>query len=146
MAVARERAGGEVEQRVAEDNGVAEMYKYGGAFSLIGLEFFYKPEEDAPEMKIRLEGLHRDGETYRARDVRADKPLEDSVHPRELTIGLATRRRRDPVIMLLRNLKMPTEPCLDPLLDGPSNGQGDFRTPEIQVRPHAEGRRQSAPA
>jgi hypothetical protein len=39
MAVAGNRGGEEVNEEVPDDKVVAEMYKYGGAFSLIGLEF-----------------------------------------------------------------------------------------------------------
>jgi hypothetical protein len=43
MAVGGEGRGEEVEQQVRDDNTVSEMYKYGGAFALIGLEFDYRP-------------------------------------------------------------------------------------------------------
>lgn len=145
MAVAGDRGGEEVEQRVEDDRMVAEMYKLGGAFSLVRLEFYYKPAADAPEIRIKLDGLLRDGETYRATDVRADRPLEDGFHQRELRIGLRTRGPRDPVIKLLKQLKMPTGAYIDPLLDEPSNGLDDFLTPESQVRPHAKGRAAPAP-
>jgi hypothetical protein len=145
MAVARDRGGEEVEQRVEDDRMVAEMYKLGGAFSLVGLEFYYKPAADAPKISVKLDGLFRDGETYRATDVRAGRPLEDGFHPRELRIGLRTRGPRDPVIKLLKQLKMPTGAYIDPLLDKPSNGLDDFQTPESQMRPHAEGRAAQAP-
>jgi hypothetical protein len=130
MAVAGDRGGEEVEQRVEDERMVAEMYKYGGAFSLVGLEFYYKPAADAPEIRVKLDGLFRNGETYRATDVRAGRPLEDGFHPRELRIGLRTRGQRDPVIKLLKQLKMPTEAYIDPLLDEPSNGLDDYQTPD----------------
>jgi hypothetical protein len=145
MAMEGNGRGEEVEQLGIEENTVAEIYKYGGAFLLVGLEFFYKTEDGSPEMRIQLDGLQRDGGTYRATDVRADKRLEDSFHLKELTVGLGTRGRRDPVIMLMKSLKMPVDAYLDPLLDGPSSGLGEFQTPESQVRPHAEMRRPSAP-
>lgn len=145
MAVAGNRGGEEVEQRVEDERMVAEMYKYGGAFSLVGLEFFYRPTEGAPEIRVRLDSLLRDGETYRATDVRANTPLEDGFQPKELRIGLGTRERRDPVIKLLRQLKMPTEPYIDPLLNEASEGLEEFQTPGSQGRAHAERREAATP-
>jgi hypothetical protein len=144
MAVAEDRRGEKVEQRVHDNNTVAEMYKYGGAFALIGLEFFYQRKEGGPPIEIRLDGLHRDGETYRAADVETEKPMEDSFHPRELTVGKGTRGRRDPVILLMRQLKMNNfEQYLDPLVEEQPVRQADFHTPESQFGLHAEERRVS---
>jgi hypothetical protein len=143
MAVAEERRGEEVDQQLREDNTVSEMYKYGGAFALISLEFDYKPREDAQMIRVRLNGLHGNGKTYRAIDVKTSRPLEDSVHPRELTIGRTPRGRRDPVILLLQKLKMPTEAYLEPLAERPRSGLRDYFTPESQFGLHAEERRAS---
>jgi hypothetical protein len=143
MAVGGEGRGEEVEQRVRDDNTVSKMYKYGGAFALIGLEFDYRPRKDAPAIRVRLNGLHGNGETYRATDVRAGKPLEDNIHPKELTIARMSKGARDPVIILLKKLKMPTEPYLDPLAERPRSGLGDYFTPETQLGLHAEERRMS---
>jgi hypothetical protein len=145
MAVAGNRGGEEVEQRVEDERMVAKMYKYGGAFSLVGLEFFYRPTEGAPEIRVRLDGLLRDGETYRATDKRANRPLEDSFQPKELRVGLRTRGQRDPVIKLLRQLKMPTEPYINPLLNEASEGLKEFQTPGSQGREHAKRRGAATP-
>lgn len=106
MAVAGQGVGEEIEQEIEDDKLVSELYKYGGAFSLVGLEFFYKQREDAPALRIRLEGLLRDGESYRAKDVRTERELEDGFQPQELTVGRGSRGRRDSVILLMRRLKM----------------------------------------
>jgi hypothetical protein len=146
MAVAGRGGGEEVEQRVVDDeNLVAEMYKYGGAFSLVGLEFDFRAREDAPALRIKLDGLLKDGETYRATDVRADKPLEDAFHPKELMVERASRGRRDPVILLMRRLNMNPEAYLDPLAARSGSGLGDYLTPETQIGQRAERRRASMP-
>jgi hypothetical protein len=75
--------------------------------------------------------------------VRVGKPLEDSIHPKELTIARMSKGARDPVIILLKKLKMPTEPYLDPLAERPRSGLGDYFTPETQLGLHAEERRLS---
>jgi hypothetical protein len=95
-------------------------------------------------MRIRLDGLLGNGEAYRATDVWADRQLEDSFQPGELHVGLRTRGSTNPVIKLLKGLKMPYEQYLDPLLEGPSNEGAEYQTHESQVRPHAEGRGMSA--
>jgi hypothetical protein len=141
MAVASQREGEEVEQAAEGDNTVADIYKYGGAFALIGLEFFYREGENAPEIRVRLNGLHGNGETYRATDVRTERRLENSVHPKELKTGRGTRGGRDPVILLMKQLNMPTEAYLDPHAERPSSGIGIFRTPEDQFRGPVEERR-----
>jgi hypothetical protein len=145
MAVAGQGAGKEVEQEIQDEKLVAELYKYGGAFSLVGLEFFYKQRKDAPALRIRLEGLLRDGESYRAKDVRTEKELEDSFQPRELTVGKGTRGRRDPVILLMRRLKMNPEAYLDHLAARPPSGLGEYLTPETQFGLRMEGQRGSEP-
>jgi hypothetical protein len=145
MAVAGQGAGKEVEQQIEDENLVAEMYKYGGAFSLVGLEFFYKAREDLPATRIRLDGLLKDGESYRAKDVRTDRPMEDAFHPRELTVGKGTRGGRDPVIKLMRSLKMNPEAYLDPLALQSNSGLGEFITPETRFAPRVDERRTSAP-
>jgi hypothetical protein len=143
MAVAGQGVGEEVEQEIEDDKLVTELYKYGGAFSLVSLEFFYKQREDAPALRIRLEGLLRDGESYRAKDVRTERELEDSFQPKELTVGRGTRGRKDPVILLMRRLKMNPEAYLDPLAARTPSGQGEYVTPEQQFGLRTEGRRGS---
>lgn len=64
MAVAGQRTREEVEHNIDDENLVAEMYKYGGAFTLVGLQFDYKPRKNAPVMRVKLDGLLKDGETY----------------------------------------------------------------------------------
>jgi hypothetical protein len=118
------------------------MYKYGGAFSLVGLEFFYRAREDAPELRIGLDGLQRDGESYRATNVRANKPLEDSFQPKELTVKRGSRERRDPVIQLMRRLKINPQQYLEPLLtERSATGLGEYLTPETQFGQQADERR-----
>jgi hypothetical protein len=130
------------EQREEEEEGlVARMYKYGGAFSLIGLTFFYQIKEGERPILICLEGLNRDGESYRAGDVRANQPLADSVTPGELTVEVASKRPRDAVIALLKQLKFPTRPYLDPLADRPASWAGEFWTPEAELGFAERGRR-----
>jgi hypothetical protein len=130
-----------MDQQIDDDKIVAALYKYGGAFSLVGLEFYYRPKEDAPELRIRLDGPQRDGESYRATDVRANKALEDSFHPSELTMMKASRGRRDPVTLLMMRLRINPEEYIDPLGDRPSTRLGDYSTPEAQFGMHAKKRR-----
>jgi hypothetical protein len=125
---------------------VAELYKYGGAFALIGLEFLYQANDELQPSRARLEGMLENGESYRAMNVRILRPLKDAVSPKELTVGLKSRGARDPVIKLMRQLKMPTEPFIDPLMERPPSGMGEYRTPEEELGTGREGYRGAAPS
>jgi hypothetical protein len=87
------RRGGEMEvdQGAPEQGTVAELYKLGGPFALVGLEFDYQARDELQSSRIRLEGMMGNGETYRAVNVRTLRPLEDAVSPKELTVGLKSR-------------------------------------------------------
>jgi hypothetical protein len=131
--------------RMEEEGGiVSKMYKYGGAFSLIGLTFFYQKREGKRPILIRLTGLQKDGESYRAKNVRTEKNLADSVTPSELTIGASSRGPRDAVIVLLKNLRMPFRQYLDPLAKRPESRVGNFWTPESEL--NLTGDRRGPPA
>jgi hypothetical protein len=124
---------------------VADMYKYGGAFALIGLTFFHREKEGEGPILVRLTGLHGKGETYRATEFKTEKGLPNSVSPGELTIGIRSRTPRDAVILLLRKLKLPYEAYLDPLAERPGTGHGEYLTLETEMGLGTERRRPSAP-
>jgi hypothetical protein len=146
MAVEGQRGGKEVEQEIEDEEIVAALYKYGGAFSLVGLWFYHKARKDAPEIKVKLDGLLRDGEQYRATDVRTGRPLEDGFQPRELRVKKGSRGKRDPVILLMRRLRMNLTAYLDPLLaERPASRMGEYSTSEPQFGQHADERRTCMP-
>jgi hypothetical protein len=135
----------EVDERAPERGTVAELYKLGGAFALVGLEFDYQARDEQQPSRIRLEGMMGNRETYKAVNMRTLKPLEDAVTPRELTVGLKSRGPRYPVIKLMRSVRMPAEPYLDPLAERPSSGRGEYRTPEDNLGIGREAPRLQAP-
>jgi hypothetical protein len=87
-----------------EDEGtVAFLYKHAGARALVGLEFFLWPPRDLRTRRVRVDKLNRDGDSYQVTDVHAQEGLVRAVFPGELSVGLATRKRDEPLIKLPRS-------------------------------------------
>jgi hypothetical protein len=136
----------EVEQRGPEQGTVAALFKYAGAFALVGLEFDYQASDELQPSRIRPEGMMGNGETYRAVNVRTLRELKDAVSPHELTVDYKSRGPRDPVIKLMQQVKMPAERYVDPLIERPPSGLGEYQTPEEGRGSGRDGPRGTTPA
>lgn len=79
-------------------------------------------------------------------DLGAKRQVNGDVYPKNLTVGLASRSTRDPLIRMLRQrTRINPKPYLDPFEERPESGVGKFRTPNSTFQPYMEARR-SAPA
>jgi hypothetical protein len=127
------------------DDGMVEdaCTALAGALALVVLEFYIKEPSELEPKKFTLENLNPDGKTYRARDVRRDVMLERDVVPGELTVGLAMRKRDDPMIGLLRRARLDARPFLEPRAERPRSALEDFNTPESGFERGIGGRSES---
>jgi hypothetical protein len=65
-----------------EEEGIVQrMYKYAGALSLVGLEFYHRPVHELRTRRVRLDKLNPDGDSYKGTDVRADLGLVKDIFP-----------------------------------------------------------------
>jgi hypothetical protein len=114
----------------AEGGEVERMYKIGGAKSLIGLEFQYRRPQEARARRVKLSKLNEDGDTYKGLDVRAQVGLVDDISPKDLTIGLASRRRGEDIVKLMQACDINPRKFIDPLLDRVEERELGYQTPQ----------------
>jgi hypothetical protein len=95
----------------------------------VGFEFFFRDQGDYEPKKVRVEQVNENGQTLKVMDLGTKSLIEKNIFPGELTVGIATRSENDPVIMLLRQLKINPLPFINPnLRERPSEAE-EFRTP-----------------
>jgi hypothetical protein len=131
--------------RVSDRESVFEIYRrVGGARALVGFEFFFRdPSEPVPK-KVRVEHVNPDGQTLGIMDVGAKVLLDKCVFPGELVVGTGTRSETDPVIKLLRQVRIDPQPFLDPELRVTQSEAEEFRSPPSRLK-NLEQLRRSAP-
>jgi hypothetical protein len=113
-----------------EGGAVVRMYKVGGARSLVGLEFYYRPPQETRARRVKLNKLNEDGNSYKGTDVQTKVGLVADISPGELTVGLGTRRRGEDIVKLMRACDVNPKPFVDPLLEGVEEGEGGYQTPQ----------------
>jgi hypothetical protein len=102
--------------RVSDRESVLEMFCRGGVEAFIGFEFYFRDPREYASKKVRIERVNSDRQTLSVMDIAAKTLLEKCIIPGELTVGLATRSENDPVIRLLKQLKIDSRPFPDPAL------------------------------
>jgi hypothetical protein len=107
---------GEQETRVPNQGSFLELFNRAGAQALVGFDFYFQEQGDYAPGKVRIEQVNPNGLTLKVMDLRAKKLIEREIAPGELTVGWATRAEDDPVIRLLRQVKIYVQPFLDPNL------------------------------
>jgi hypothetical protein len=93
-----------------------------------------------------VEQLNQDGQSYKVMDIRAKAVLVRNILPTEMIVGQATRAEDDPVIKLLKQVKIDAHPFLDPRLTRPESAEGEFRTPASRMEAYEPQRRSSHPS
>lgn len=124
-----------------EGGAVARMYKIGGARSLVGLGFYYRPPQETRVRRVKLNKLNEDGNSYKGEDVQAKVGLIADITPGELTVGLRTRRRSEDIVRLMRACDVNPRPFIDPLLEDVEEGEGGYRTPKSDFERYQGGGR-----
>jgi hypothetical protein len=125
------REGREQEITVPDQGSFLELFKRAGAQTLVGFQFYFQEQGDYAPRKVRIEQVTQNGLTLKVMDLGAKKLIERDIASGELTVGWATRSEEDPVIRLLRQVKINAQPFLDPNLrsmqqeaEGVKNQQG----------------------
>jgi hypothetical protein len=95
---------------------VLELYRRTELHALVGFEFFFQEQGDYAPRKVRIDQVNPDGKTFKVMDLGAKKLIEKDLSSGELTVGWATRSENDPVICLLKEVKIDAQPFLDPNL------------------------------
>jgi hypothetical protein len=129
--------GAELEE---EKGTVRRMYEYAGARALVGIEFYHRPVHELRMRRVRLDKLNPDGDSYKGTDVRANLDLVRDIFSDELTVGLATRRRGDPVTKLLEECGVNSKSFLDSELERAEGREEEYLTPNSAFGPYRGGR------
>jgi hypothetical protein len=133
--------------RAGEEEGgeVMGLMKWAGARALVGLEFFYRPVNELWRRRVRLDKVNANGESFKGTDVNADVGLVGDISPRDLTVGVGTRRRNEPVIRLLEECDLPFRQFVDPLLERAGGDDAEFLTPNSAFEPFRWARGRQGP-
>jgi hypothetical protein len=143
-AAANFGAAQEMDLNVPDHRTGFEISRRAGPQALVGFEFFIRDGREGVQRRVRVERLNADGQTYRVVDLKAKVELAKDMLPMELSVGHATRSEDDPVIRLLRQVKILAQPFLDPALARSASAVGEFRTPTSRLDTY-EALRRSAP-
>jgi hypothetical protein len=101
--------------------------------------------EDYEPKKVRVKQVNSDGQTLKVMDIRAKRMLDKCMFPGELTVGTARRSEADPVIRLLKQLKIDAQPFIDPNLRVMPSEAEDFRLPPSRLDNLETQRRSATP-
>jgi hypothetical protein len=124
---------------------VLELFRRTEAGALVGFEVYFMEQGDYAPKRIRVEKVNEDGHTLQVMDLGAKVLLEKRIFPGELTVGAATRSENDPVIRLLKQVKINPRPFLDPNLRDTQSEVDEFRSPPSRLGSFVPVRRSAPP-